>query len=170
VYECLLNSDPRAQALEYITPGYRSAQVVDAVEADATQLREEVRFTATATGGTVVFQAISDLVLESAVVSLAAALVGTGLSLLFICWVIEGRPSLGFVNTFPVLVTVALVAARMRAVGISFTVFTATVLAITIGLGIDAPGGRVDGAVRPRHARDPRTRRRRGARASVRGG
>jgi predicted RND superfamily exporter protein len=146
VYDYLLASDARGQTLEYITEDYRATQVVYSVEADAEQseitadareVAEDFRFTATATGGTVVFQAISDLILESAVVSLVVALGGTVLFLLFIYWVLEGRPSLGLANTLPIVVTVALVAGTMRAAGISFNAFTATILAITIGLGID---------------------------------
>jgi len=146
VYDYLLASDARGQTLEYITEDYRATQVVYSVEADAEQaeitadartVAEDFRFAATATGGTVVFQAISDLILESAVVSLVVALAGTVLFLLFIYWVLEGRPSLGLANTLPIVVTVALVAGTMRLAGISFNAFTATILAITIGLGID---------------------------------
>ena len=146
IYDYLLESSSRGQALEYITEDYRATQVVYSVEADASQseitadartVADRFRFTATATGATVVFQAIADLILESAVVSLVVALAGTVLFLLFIYWVLEGRPSLGVANTLPIVVTVALVAGTMRLAGISFNAFTATILAITIGLGID---------------------------------
>ena len=146
IYDYLLNSDSRGQALEYITEDYRVTQVVYSVEADASQpaitedartVAEDFRFSATATGSTVVFEAISSLILESAVVSLVVALGGTVLFLLFIYWVLEGRPSLGLANTLPIVITVAMVAGTMRLAGISFNAFTATILAITIGLGID---------------------------------
>ena len=146
IYDYLLASDDRGETLEYITGDFRATQVVYSVEADASQsevtddareMAEEFRFSATATGSTVVFQAISDLILESAVVSLAVALGGTVVFLLFIYWVLEGRPSLGLANTLPIVITVAMVAGTMRAAGISFNAFTATILAITIGLGID---------------------------------
>ncbi|MEF8842280.1 MAG: MMPL family transporter [Haloarculaceae archaeon] len=146
IYDYLLASDSRGQALQYITEDYRATQVVYSVEADASQsevtadartIAEDFRFAATATGATIVFQAISDLILESAVVSLAVALGGTVLFLLLIYWVLEGRPSLGLANTIPIVITVAMVAGSMRAAGIAFNAFTATILAITIGLGID---------------------------------
>jgi predicted RND superfamily exporter protein len=146
IYDYLLASDSRGEALQYITEDYRATQVVYEVEADASQseiaadartVAEDFRFAATATGATVVFQAIADLILESAVVSLAVALGGTVLFLLFIYWVLEGRPSLGIANTVPIVITVAMVAGSMRAGGIAFNAFTATILAITIGLGID---------------------------------
>jgi predicted RND superfamily exporter protein len=146
IYDYLLDSDSRGEALEYITEDYRATQVVYSVEADASQseitadartVAEDFRFAATATGSTVVFEAISSLILESAVVSLVVALGGTVVFLLFIYWVLEGRPSLGLANTLPIVITVALVAGTMRLAGISFNAFTATILAITIGLGID---------------------------------
>jgi predicted RND superfamily exporter protein len=92
---------------------------------------------AIATGSTVVFEAISGLILDSAVTSLAIALGGTALFLLLVYYVLEGSPSLGLANLVPILVTVTFVAGSMRALGISFNAFTATLLAITIGLGID---------------------------------
>ena len=146
IYDYLLSSDSRGQALEYITPDYRATRVVYSIEADASQsavtedareVAEDYRFSATATGSIVVFEAISSLILESAIVSLVVALAGTVVFLLFIYWVLEGRPSLGLANTLPIVITVAMVAGTMRLAGISFNAFTATILAITIGLGID---------------------------------
>ena len=151
VYDALLAEDSpvRAQALQYMTEDRRAAQVVYSVESDATQSEitadartvadrmERPGFTATATGGTVVFEAISGLILDSAIVSLTVALIGTTFFLLFVYWVLEGKPTLGIANLVPILVTVAFVAGSMRLFGISFNAFTATILAITIGLGID---------------------------------
>ena len=146
VYDALLDSPARAQALSYMTESRRSARVVYSVEADASQsaitadareLAEQYRFDATATGNTVVFTAIADLILQSAVTSLTVALGGTAVFLVFIYWLLTGRASLGLANLVPILVTVVFVAASMRALGISFNAFTATILAITIGLGID---------------------------------
>jgi len=57
----------------------------------------------------------------------------------FIYWVVEGSPLLGVANMVPVLVTVALVAGSMRYFGIALNAITATILAITIGLGVDYP-------------------------------
>ena len=85
----------------------------------------------------VVFQAVSDVIFESAIVSLAIALSGTAAFLVFIYWVIEGRPSLGLANVVPVVVTVALLAGTMRFLGIPLNAITGTMLALTIGLGVD---------------------------------
>jgi predicted RND superfamily exporter protein len=146
VYDYLLDSPARAQTLSYLTADRRSTRVVYTVKADASQseitddaklIADDVRFPAVATGSTVVFQAISDLILQSALVSLAVAIVGTVVFLVLIYWLLLGRPSLGVANTVPILVTVAFLAGTMRVAGISFNAFTATILAITIGLGID---------------------------------
>ncbi|WP_255149972.1 efflux RND transporter permease subunit [Halorarius halobius] len=146
VYDYLLDSPARDRALNYMTADRRSAQVVYTVEssasqaeitADARTVADRYRFEATATGSVVVFESISDLILRSAIQSLVAALVGTALFLVAIYWVIEGEPTLGLANLFPIVVTVAFIAGSMRLFGISFNAFTATILAITIGLGID---------------------------------
>jgi predicted RND superfamily exporter protein len=92
---------------------------------------------AIATGEIVVFQAVSDLILESAVVSLAVALLGTAVFLFLMYWLLEGYASLALANLVPIVVTVSFVAGSMRLLGISFNAFTATILALTIGLGID---------------------------------
>ena len=146
IYEYLLSSSSRDRALSYITEDYRSARVTYAVEADASDdaatddaqaVADRFRYEATATGSLVVFQAVSDVIFESAIVSLAIALSGTAVFLLFIYWVIEGRPSLGIVNIVPVVVTVALLAGTMRFLGIPLNAITGTMLALTIGLGVD---------------------------------
>jgi predicted RND superfamily exporter protein len=146
VYDALLSSEARGQALEYMTEDYRSARVVYTVEADASQsevgasaraVADRYRFSAIATGEIVVFQAVSDVIFESAIQSLAVALVGATIFLLIIYRVFEGAASLGAANLIPILVTVALLAGSMRLVDVPFNAITATILAITIGLGID---------------------------------
>lgn len=146
VYDALLDSPARAQALNYLHEDRRSTRVVYSVKADADQsevtadaqeVADRSRFHATATGSIVVFQAISDLILESAVVSLIIALTAAVIFLVLAYWALEGTPLLGIANTVPIFVTVAAIGATMRFAGISFNAFTATILAITIGLGID---------------------------------
>jgi predicted RND superfamily exporter protein len=146
VYDYLFASDAREQALEYLTEDRRNARVVYAVKADESDadvtddtraVAGRYRMGATATGSIVVFKAISDIIFESAIVSLALAIVGTAVFLVFIYWVLEGRATLGLANLVPIVVTVAFVAGSMRYLGFSLNAFTATVLAMTIGLGID---------------------------------
>ncbi len=146
VYDALLDSPARSQALSYLTDDYRSTRVVYSIESDASQSAVEgdvrqtanrYRASATPTGQTIVFQAVSDLILSSAVNSLIFALVGAALFLVFIYAVLEGYGSLGVANLIPILVTVVAVGASMRVFEIPFNAITATILAITIGLGID---------------------------------
>ncbi|MFC7019501.1 MULTISPECIES: efflux RND transporter permease subunit [Haloarcula] len=146
IYGALLDSPARDRALNYITEDFRSARVVYTVESDATdaevtedtrEVAEDFRYEATATGSIVVFQAVSDVIFESAIQSLAIALAGASLFLVFIYWVLEDQPSLGIANVVPVIVTVALLAGTMRLLEIPFNALTATMLAITIGLGVD---------------------------------
>ncbi|MFB6108475.1 MAG: RND family transporter [Haloplanus sp.] len=146
VYAALLDSPARDRALRYITDDYTSARIEYAVEADASQdavtadtrtVAGRLRFEATATGGVVVLKAVSDVIARSAFVALVVALVASAVFLVLVYGVLEGRPSLGIVNTVPILVTIAGIAATMRALGVPFNALTGTILSIGIGLGID---------------------------------
>ena len=146
IYDALLDSPYRAQALGYITEDYRSTQVVYSTESDASQdditadartIADRYEFSATATGQTIVLQAVSDTIFNSAIQSLIVALLVTALFLIGVYYVIEGRPWLGVVNLAPIVVSVALLAGSMRLFGIPFNALTATILAIAIGLGVD---------------------------------
>jgi len=146
VYDALMATPAASQARGYLTEDRRSTRVVYAVKSSASQgqvaddaetLAGRFRMPATATGTTVVFQAITDILLHSAVLSLVLALVLVGAFLLLTYWLLEGYTTLGVANLVPIVLTVALLGATMRVVDISFNAFTATILAITIGLGVD---------------------------------
>jgi len=146
IYDELLDSPVRDSALSYITEDRRTTRLVYTLEADADpgavvgdaqQVADRLRFTAIATGQVVVFQQVADLILESAIISLALALLGAALFLLFVYRWLEGYATLGLANLVPVLVTVTLIAGSMRYVGIPLNAITASILAITIGLGVD---------------------------------
>jgi len=146
VYEYLLDSPARGQTLNYISDDFRQTRVVISADPEAAQgeiaadgrsFTEQFRFTAIATGQTVVFAAISDIIFESAISSLLAALVATAGFLVFIYWLLEDRPSLGIVNLIPIIVAIAWLAGTMRYFDIPLNALTATVLSIAIGLGID---------------------------------
>ena len=100
------------------------------------EFAEEFRFSATATGGVVVFNAVSDVIFMSAIQGMAIAIVLTGVFLVVVYGALERRPILGLVNLFPILVTVALLVATMRAIGLPLNALTATLLSITIGVGV----------------------------------
>jgi predicted RND superfamily exporter protein len=146
IYDRMESSPAESRLDDYLAPDRRSTRIVYTVEADADQaaitadtraVADRLRFAAIATGNIVVFQAVSDLILESAVQSLLIALAGTAVFLLLVYRVLEGRASLAFANLVPIVVAVALIAGSMRLLGIAFNAFTATILALTIGLGID---------------------------------
>ncbi|EJN61505.1 efflux RND transporter permease subunit [Halogranum rubrum] len=146
IYDYLLDSPAEDQAESYLSDDRRSTRVDYSVSADASQeeitqdgrmVADRFRGGAVATGSTIVFKAISDLIFESALVSLGIALGATVIFLILIYWVLEGLPSLGIVNTVPIAVAVAFVAGTMRFLNIPFNAFTATILSLTIGLGID---------------------------------
>jgi predicted RND superfamily exporter protein len=146
IYDYLAESEASGRLNEYLAPDRRSTQVTyqteadadqDAVVADAQAVAGRFRGEAIATGNVVVFQEISDLIFESALLSLALALGGTVAFLLVIYRLLEGRASLAVANMVPIVIAVTFVAGSMRALGIAFNAFTATILALTIGLGID---------------------------------
>ncbi|MFB6094632.1 MAG: RND family transporter [Halanaeroarchaeum sp.] len=146
IYDRLFASPYGDRARSYLTEDYRSARVVYEVESDASQaaatadaktLADRYRLPATATGQTVVFQAIANTILSSAVKSLAVSVIGTGIFLLLIYRLLEANATLGVVNLVPILMTLALIIGTMRAIGMPFNALTATVLSIAIGLGTD---------------------------------
>ncbi len=146
IYDALLASPARDQALNYITDDYTSARVEYAVESDASQadvtedtraVADRYRTEATATGNVVILKAVSDVIAQSAFISLVLALGGSAAFLIIVYALLEGRPSLGIVNLVPIMVTVAGIAATMRYLDIPFNVMTGTILSIGIGLGID---------------------------------
>jgi predicted RND superfamily exporter protein len=146
VYAHLFASDYGSRAASYLTPDYTSARVEFSVKGDASQaavtadtraVADRYRQAATATGSVVVLKAVSDIIAESAFVSLALALAASAAFLTAIYWVLEGRASLGIANLVPIVVTVAAIATTMRYLDIPFNVLTGTTLSIGIGLGID---------------------------------
>jgi predicted RND superfamily exporter protein len=146
IYRELEASPAGDRASEYLADDRRSARIVYTAAADESdrdvtaaghEIADRFRSDATPTGNTVVFQAVSDLIFESAITSLALALGATVLFLVFIYWVLEGLPSLGIANLAPIVVAVASVAGTMRLLDVPFNAFTATILSLTIGLGID---------------------------------
>ncbi len=145
IYDELFASASGARAGEFLTDDRRAAKIEYSVESDAGQAEisadarsfgEEFRYSATATGGVIVFNAISDQIFSSAIQSLITAIALTSVFLVIVYGVLERRPMLGLVNLFPILVTVALLLATMRAIGLPLNALTATLLSITIGVGV----------------------------------
>ncbi|TKR28043.1 efflux RND transporter permease subunit [Natronomonas salsuginis] len=144
IYDELFAADG-GRAGEFLTEDRRAAKIEYTIESDADQAEiasdarefsEEFRFSATPTGGVIVFSAISDTIFSSAIESLVIAVLLTTIFLIIVYGALERRPLLGLVNLFPILVTVALLLATMRAIGLPLNALTATLLSITIGVGV----------------------------------
>ena len=145
IYDELFASPAGGQASEFLTDDRRAAKIEytiegdtdqEAVATDAREFSEEFRYAATPTGGIIVFNAISDRIFDSAIQSLIVAIGLTSVFLVLVYGLLERRPMLGLVNVFPILVTVALLLATMRAIGLPLNALTATLLSITIGVGV----------------------------------
>ncbi|MFW6385430.1 MAG: MMPL family transporter, partial [Halodesulfurarchaeum sp.] len=145
VYDALERSAYADATAEYLTDDRRATKVVYQVEASATQreitedartLAADARFDAVATGDTIVFRALTEALLSSAIRSFAVAFSLTALFLVFIFGVLESRPSLGIANMVPVTVAIVWLVGAMPLLDIAFNALTATILAITIGLGV----------------------------------
>jgi predicted RND superfamily exporter protein len=146
VYDTLMSSPYEQRALRYIDEDYRETRVVYAVEGDATDkavtadagtVADAHRFDAVETGEVVVFQRVSEEVFQSAVTSLGIALVLATLLLVVLYHLLEGRAVLGLITPSPIVVTVLFLVATMRYLEIPFNTLTATILSISVGIGID---------------------------------
>lgn len=145
IYDELFASPSGDRAEQFLTPDRRNAKIEYAIDADASQAEaaadarafaNDFRYEATATGQLVVFDAITDIIFDSAIQGLILA-VGLTAGFLVVAYaVLEGKPYLGIVNVFPILVAIAFLIGTMRALGLSLNALTATILSISIGLGI----------------------------------
>jgi predicted RND superfamily exporter protein len=145
IYDELFASPAGDRAAQYLTPDRRNAQIEYAIDssatqseaaADARQFAEDFRFEATATGQLVVFAAVTDIIFNSAIQGLILAMGLTGVFLVVAYGVLERKPLLGIVNLFPIVIAIAFLLGTMRALGLSLNALTATILSISIGLGI----------------------------------
>ena len=141
----LFASEYGDDAREYVTDDYRYATIQYDVEADADdeEIVEDIQsmaadypYEATPAGTIVVYQQIGDLIFDSAILGLIIALIATALFLMFIYHVLEGYASIGLANLVPIVVTVVLLVGTMPLIGIPLNAMTATILSITIGVGV----------------------------------
>lgn len=123
-------------------------------------MADRYRFDAVETGGTVVFQRVADTIFATAVTSLGTALILSALFLLLVYYLLLGAPRLSVVTLFPIVVTATLLVGTMRMLAIPFNTLTATILSITVGVGIDYAVHVVHRFVtRSKHGRIPTARR-----------
>ena len=145
IYDELDASQAGSRADQYLTEDRRAAQIEYTIDAEATQGEiaadgvqhaEEFRYSATATGEIVVFAAVSDIIFQSAIQGMMLAVGLSAIFLVFMYGVLEGKPGLGIVNVFPIVVAVAGLIGTMRFLGLPLNALTATILSIGIGLGV----------------------------------
>ncbi|MWV40584.1 MMPL family transporter [Natrialba sp. INN-245] len=145
VYDELFASPAGTEAERYLTDDRRGAKLEYAVDADAGQsevaadagtFAEDFRYGSTATGEIVVFDAVSDIIFASAIQGMMLAVGLTAVFLVIAYAVLEGRPWLGVANVFPIVIAVACLIATMRLLGMPLNALTATILSISIGIGI----------------------------------
>jgi predicted RND superfamily exporter protein len=145
IYDELFASAAAPRAKDFLTEDRSAAKIEYAFDAGATQaevsadaaaLADETRFDATATGQVIVFAAISNVIFQSAIQGLVLALVLTAVFLVAAYGVLNGRPWLGVVNVFPILIAVAVLLGTMRLLGLPLNALTATILSVSIGIGI----------------------------------
>jgi predicted RND superfamily exporter protein len=145
IYDRILDSENRQQALRYIGDNRQSARIIFSVNGDtdtdtvvesAKALTEHYWYSATATGEAIVFHDVANLLFESAMYSLVVSILGAT-AFLAIVYYFRRHVSLALVVAVPVTSTVILVAAGMRLLGIPFNALTATIHAVIIGIGID---------------------------------
>ncbi|MGM0399459.1 MAG: efflux RND transporter permease subunit [Halobacteriota archaeon] len=145
IYDELAASPYADRTEEYLTDDRRGAKVsysVDSdasqkeIEADATVLADEFRYSATPTGQTIVYGAVSEIIYESSIESLVLAVLLSGIFLVVVYWLLEGKAMLGLINVFPIAVAVIVLLATMRALGMALNAVTATILSISMGVGI----------------------------------
>ncbi|QLH81239.1 efflux RND transporter permease subunit [Halosimplex pelagicum] len=145
IYDELFASSAGSQAERYLTEDYRAVQVEYTVDTDASQseaaaagaeFAEKFRTEATATGGVIVRSTVMDRIFQSAIQGLGLAIGLTAAFLVIVYGALERKPLLGVVNVFPILVAIAFLLGTMRYMGITLNALTATILSISIGVGI----------------------------------
>lgn len=146
IYDEVFDSPYGGMAEEYLTTDrdearivieVRSEAAIEDVSDDARSFAERYRGDATATGQILVYQAVADAVFESAVQSFLTAIAVAGGMIILLYHLLFRRPLLGASTLVPITVTVCLLTATMRWLGIPFNALTATILSISIGLGVD---------------------------------
>ena len=89
------------------------------------------------TGEAIVFNEVSDLLVDSTINSVIVSILMTILFLTLSYKYINGSYLLGFINIIPVIVSVVMLAATMKYLGISLNPITSINLATSIGIGLD---------------------------------
>lgn len=145
IYDELFASSASEQAKQYLTEDRRTAQIDYTVDSDASQsaaatdaaeFAETFHVESTATGDGIVRATVMDRIFQSALQGLIIAIILTAVFLVAVYGVLERKPLLGVVNVFPILIAIAFLLGTMRYLGITLNALTATILSISVGVGI----------------------------------
>ncbi|MFC4408349.1 efflux RND transporter permease subunit [Haloarchaeobius iranensis] len=152
VYDALFGSAPdqASTVVERDQDGYRSVRVVvpmrqssDDRDVAATMyggaepIDEAADLSATATGDSVIREVQGDRLTSNIFATLVVSLVAIVALLAGIYRLTEGRASLGVVTVLPVALVVTWVLAGMWLLSVPLTMFTALMISLAIGLGVD---------------------------------
>jgi len=102
--------------------------IADGIEGDG--------LTATATGQVILFDIVSDQLLDTVIQSLIITLVATFAFLMLTYRITEGSASLGAVTLLPVALSVTWILGTMWLLDIPFNILTGMITSLTVGLGV----------------------------------
>ncbi len=145
IYDLLFEVSPES-ADQYLSDNYRSTKITydvkpsasqSAVTSESKNFADKFTFPAIATGMTIVFKGVSDIIFSSAINALAISLTLSLAFLVLMYKIAFGKPFLAFANMFPVALTLSLIVGTMRFLDVPLNAMTATILSISIGLGVD---------------------------------
>lgn len=139
-----IEEDPRAS--NFLTETRGSTRVIFTAQGDASQeeiidageeISENTRFESVPTGVAVVFDEVSDFLVESTIRSFFVSILMTILFLSISYRYLESSAIVGFINVAPVLFAVMCLFGTMRLLGIPLNPITATTIGTAIGIGLD---------------------------------
>ncbi|MFB6198705.1 MAG: RND family transporter, partial [Halobacteriaceae archaeon] len=130
------NGNYKAVRFVVSVKGGASGDLVTALGDDLEQIVEGPGVRVIATGSPIVFDLVSDQLLETVIQSLAITLIAIFLFLMMSYRITEGSATLGLVTLLPVAFSVTWIVGTMYLLGIPFNVLTGMITSLTIGLGV----------------------------------
>ena len=111
----------------------RTGRMVDDIEGLWFGDDEEV----TASSGEIIGLEVVGAMTDSQTAAIATTVIAAMVILTLFFWISDGRPELGFVAVFPIVMVLACVLGTMSLAGIPYNVITALITALSIGIGVD---------------------------------
>ena len=91
----------------------------------------------TATSGEIIGLEVVAAMTGSQTAAIATTVIAALVILTLFFWIADGRPELGFIAVFPIVLVLACVLGTMSLAGIPYNVITALITALSIGIGVD---------------------------------